>query len=165
MYLSGYLTGHKYMTGYTTRKEFNRSLPGLLNKLRFVEWSFCLQHAMFLQRSTSESLENVFITAHSDWHAYCNILHVVRYVAECNRHADLVCSVNLFPDFLACFKETPCTNYNENSVYCYLKGDYKPYLPKRTPFQNGVDRWPNLWKVPRRRWISHTYLKWLWGHS
>jgi hypothetical protein len=22
-----------------------------------------------------------------------------------------------------------------------------------------------LWKVPRRRWISHTYPVWLWGHS
>jgi hypothetical protein len=32
-------------------------------------------------------------------------------------------------------------------------------------FSNGVDRWPNLWTVPRRRWISHTCLMWLWGHS
>jgi hypothetical protein len=22
-----------------------------------------------------------------------------------------------------------------------------------------------MWKVPRRRWISHTYPTWLWGHS
>jgi hypothetical protein len=37
--------------------------------------------------------------------------------------------------------------------------------PKRTPFQNGVDRWPNLWTVPGRRWNSPTYLMRLWGHS
>jgi hypothetical protein len=37
--------------------------------------------------------------------------------------------------------------------------------PKRTPFQTGIYRWPNLWMVPRRRWISHTYLMWLWVHS
>jgi hypothetical protein len=37
--------------------------------------------------------------------------------------------------------------------------------PKRTPFQTRIDRWSNLWKVPRRRRISHTYPMWLWGHS
>jgi hypothetical protein len=37
--------------------------------------------------------------------------------------------------------------------------------PKRTPFQTVFDRWPHLWKVPGRRWISHTYLMWLCGHS
>jgi hypothetical protein len=26
-------------------------------------------------------------------------------------------------------------------------------------------RWSNLWKVPTRRRISHTYPVWLWGHS
>jgi hypothetical protein len=36
---------------------------------------------------------------------------------------------------------------------------------KRTPFQTGTDRRPHLWKVPRKRWISHTYSMWLWGHS
>jgi hypothetical protein len=28
---------------------------------------------------------------------------------------------------------------------------------KGTPFQTGIDERPHLWKVPRRRWISHTY--------
>jgi hypothetical protein len=37
--------------------------------------------------------------------------------------------------------------------------------PKRTPFQSRIDRWPHLRKVPRRRWISHKYPVWLWGHS
>jgi hypothetical protein len=27
---------------------------------------------------------------------------------------------------------------------------YRTLPPQRAPFQNGVDRWPNLWKVPRR---------------
>jgi hypothetical protein len=36
---------------------------------------------------------------------------------------------------------------------------------KRTHFQTGIGRWPHLRKVPRRRWISHTYPMWLWGHS
>jgi hypothetical protein len=35
--------------------------------------------------------------------------------------------------------------------------------PKRTPFQTGIERWPHLRKVPRR-WISHKYPMWLWGH-
>jgi hypothetical protein len=42
---------------------------------------------------------------------------------------------------------------------------YRTLSPKRTPFQTGIDRWPHLWKVPRRRIISHTYPMWLWGHS
>jgi hypothetical protein len=37
--------------------------------------------------------------------------------------------------------------------------------PKRTPFQARIDRWSNLWKVPTRRRISHTFPMWLWGHS
>jgi hypothetical protein len=37
--------------------------------------------------------------------------------------------------------------------------------PKRAPFQIGVVWWSHLWKVPRRRRISHTYPMWLWGHS
>jgi hypothetical protein len=37
--------------------------------------------------------------------------------------------------------------------------------PKRTPFQTGTDRWPDLWKAPTRRRISHTHPVWLWGHS
>jgi hypothetical protein len=37
--------------------------------------------------------------------------------------------------------------------------------PKRTPFQTGTNRWPHLWTVPGKRWISHTHPMWLWGHS
>jgi hypothetical protein len=36
---------------------------------------------------------------------------------------------------------------------------------KRTPFQIGIDGWYYLWKVPRRRWISHICPVWLWGYS
>jgi hypothetical protein len=39
------------------------------------------------------------------------------------------------------------------------------FLPKRAPFQIGVDWWSHLRKVPRRRRISHTYSVWLWGCS
>jgi hypothetical protein len=42
---------------------------------------------------------------------------------------------------------------------------YRTLSPKRAPFQTGIDRWPHLRKVPRRRRISHTYSMWLWGHS
>jgi hypothetical protein len=42
---------------------------------------------------------------------------------------------------------------------------YRTLLPKRAPFQIGVDWWSHLRKVPRRRWISHTYPVWLWGCS
>jgi hypothetical protein len=28
-----------------------------------------------------------------------------------------------------------------------------------------LDRWPHLQKMPRKRWIIHTYPMWLWGHS
>jgi hypothetical protein len=35
----------------------------------------------------------------------------------------------------------------------------------RTPFQIGIDRWPQLWKVPRRRLITDAYPVWLWGCS
>jgi hypothetical protein len=38
--------------------------------------------------------------------------------------------------------------------HCHLKGH-----------QTRIDRWPSLWKVPTRRWISRTYPMWLWGHS
>jgi hypothetical protein len=31
--------------------------------------------------------------------------------------------------------------------------------------QTRTDRWSNLWKVPTRKRISHTYPMWLWGHS
>jgi hypothetical protein len=33
------------------------------------------------------------------------------------------------------------------------------------PFQIGIDWWSHLRKVPKRRWISHTYPMWLWCHS
>jgi hypothetical protein len=42
---------------------------------------------------------------------------------------------------------------------------YRPLSSKRIPFQTGIDRWSHLRKVPRRRWISHTYPMWLWGYS
>jgi hypothetical protein len=42
---------------------------------------------------------------------------------------------------------------------------YRTLSPKRAPFQIGIDWWSHLWKVPRKRWISHTYPMWLWGHS
>jgi hypothetical protein len=29
----------------------------------------------------------------------------------------------------------------------------------------GTDRRPHLWKVPRGRWMNHTYPMWLWSHS
>jgi hypothetical protein len=45
------------------------------------------------------------------------------------------------------------------------RGVYRTVSPKRTPFQTGTDRWPHLRKVLRRRWISHKYPMWLWGHS
>jgi hypothetical protein len=44
------------------------------------------------------------------------------------------------------------------------KTTYRTLSPKMTHFQTGIDRWPHLRKVPRR-WISHTYPMWLWGHS
>jgi hypothetical protein len=47
---------------------------------------------------------------------------------------------------------------------CY-RTIYRTLPPKRTPFQTVTDRWPNLWKVPTRRRISHTYHMWLWDHS
>jgi hypothetical protein len=34
-----------------------------------------------------------------------------------------------------------------------------------SPFQTRIDKWSNLWKLPTRRRISHTYPMWLWGHS
>jgi hypothetical protein len=42
---------------------------------------------------------------------------------------------------------------------------YRTLSLKRTPFQTGIDRWPHLWKVLRRRLISHTYPMWLWDFS
>jgi hypothetical protein len=36
---------------------------------------------------------------------------------------------------------------------------------KRTPFKIGIDGWFHLWKMPRRRRISHTRPMWLWGYS
>jgi hypothetical protein len=42
---------------------------------------------------------------------------------------------------------------------------YLTLPPKRAPFQIGVDCWSHLRKVPRRRWISHTYSVWLRGCS
>jgi hypothetical protein len=42
---------------------------------------------------------------------------------------------------------------------------YRTLSRKRAPFQIGIHRWPHLRKVPRRRWISHTYPVWLWGCS
>jgi hypothetical protein len=42
---------------------------------------------------------------------------------------------------------------------------YRTLSPKETLFQTGSDRRPHLWMMPRRRWISHTYPMWLWGHS
>jgi hypothetical protein len=36
---------------------------------------------------------------------------------------------------------------------------------KGTTFQICIDGWSHLWKVPRRRWISHTCPVWLCGHS
>jgi hypothetical protein len=42
---------------------------------------------------------------------------------------------------------------------------YRALSPKRTPFQSRIDRWPHLWTVPGKRWISHTYPMWLWGNS
>jgi hypothetical protein len=41
---------------------------------------------------------------------------------------------------------------------------YRTLSPKRTPFQTGIDRWPHLWMVPGKRWISHMHPMWLWGH-
>jgi hypothetical protein len=42
---------------------------------------------------------------------------------------------------------------------------YRTMSPKRTHLQFGIDWWSHLWKVPRRRWISHTHPVWLWGCS
>jgi hypothetical protein len=42
---------------------------------------------------------------------------------------------------------------------------YRTLSPKRAPFKIGVYWWSHLQKVPRRRWISHTYSEWLWGCS
>jgi hypothetical protein len=42
---------------------------------------------------------------------------------------------------------------------------YRTLSPNRTRIQTGIYRWPHLRKVPRKRWISHTYPMWLWGHS
>jgi hypothetical protein len=42
---------------------------------------------------------------------------------------------------------------------------YRTLSPKRVPFLFWIDRWAHLQKVPRRRWISHTYPVWLWGCS
>jgi hypothetical protein len=47
----------------------------------------------------------------------------------------------------------------------WMVGLFIGHSPKRAPFQTGIDWWPNLWKVPRRRRISHIYPMWLWGHS
>jgi hypothetical protein len=41
---------------------------------------------------------------------------------------------------------------------------YRILSLKRTPFQTGIDWWHHLWKVPKRRRISHTYPMWFWGH-
>jgi hypothetical protein len=42
---------------------------------------------------------------------------------------------------------------------------YRTMSPKRTPFEPGTNRWPHLWTVPRKRWISHTHPMWLWGYN
>jgi hypothetical protein len=42
---------------------------------------------------------------------------------------------------------------------------YRTLSPERTRFQNGIDRWPHLRKVPRRRWISRAHPMWFWGYS
>jgi hypothetical protein len=42
---------------------------------------------------------------------------------------------------------------------------YRTLSPKRALFQTGIDWWPHLRQVPRRRRINHTYPMWSWGHS
>jgi hypothetical protein len=41
---------------------------------------------------------------------------------------------------------------------------YRSLSPEGTPLQTGIDRWPPLRTVPEK-WISHTYLIWLWGYA
>jgi hypothetical protein len=64
-----------------------------------------------------------------------------------------------------CQKNAGSVKFKQSQIKIGGRTVYRTLLPKRAPFQTGIDWWPHLRKVPRRRRISHTHPVWLWGHS
>jgi hypothetical protein len=101
---------------------------------------------------------HVEFPAGQSWHQckgkYAKRRCICATLLDSNRQRDLYQAL--------CQKNAESVEIKQRPIKMRGRITYWTLPPKQTPFQTGIDRWPNLWKMPTRRRISHTYPNWDW---